>query len=226
MDYIGPSIGQDKPTKTNYVGVKPRKGDRVYVIAEDYEGIIHRIVPRTIWKNGHEINYNRYEVMPMFWVNKTTKTFNKTELYRTQSAWKEPEPVTLIHHHMLLSGVVQNVPKNDIDRIPPFATKVVEDWLTELVNKIKMKILIPAKAEYCFTKGNEGVTGIVCLETSHASVHFWNRDNSFKFDLYSCAEFSTDQVLNHFEPFGLTYYQMLLVDRDNCIVLNEKSLGK
>ncbi len=93
---------------------------------------------------------------------------------------------------------------------PPMTASRGEAWLTELVEKIGMKILIDPQAVYCNTLGNEGVTGIVCLETSHASFHSWSfMDKPFiKFDVYSCKHFDAQTVLDHFacfEPVGFNY---------------------
>ena len=72
----------------------------------------------------------------------------------------------LNHKHILVNATIKN-PIND--------TAYIEKWFERLVEAVDMKILIPPKVVYCDTSGNEGVTGIVCIETSHSSIHIWSK---------------------------------------------------
>ena|SRR5271154_1330916 len=124
-----------------------------------------------------------------------------------------------VHKHLLISGTVKLLPNKMIKepQMAKFALNVenvVEKWLDDLVNLVKMRIFIPARARYCSTYGNEGVTGIISLETSHASIHFWDQDKSFKFDLYSCQDFDVDTVIKHLNKFDLEKYSYKVIDRD------------
>lgn len=111
----------------------------------------------------------------------------------------------LNHLHLLVRADIKT---------PECTPEFIEDWLTRLVAAVGMKVLIPARAIHCDTDGNEGVTGIVCLETSHASIHVWE-DGYLQFDLYSCKEFSTDAVLDLFQPFEPQRIDFTLVDRNH-----------
>lgn len=89
-------------------------------------------------------------------------------------------------------------------------------WLTKLVEKVGMNVLIQPQCVYCDTPGNEGVTGIICLETSHASIHVW--DSGFlQFDLYSCKTFDPDVVAEHFSIFKPVQLAYQLIDRNDTL---------
>ena len=108
---------------------------------------------------------------------------------------------------------------------PPRTAEQGIAWLKELVDKIDMKVLIEPQAINCNTFGNEGVTGIVCLETSHASFHSWSEvENPFiNFDVYSCADFAAETVLRHFDVFSPVGYQYIIIDRNNGLEIIDKS---
>lgn len=89
----------------------------------------------------------------------------------------------------------------------------IKQWLIDLVDIIDMKILIQPKVVWCSTPENEGLTGIVCIDTSHASVHFW--DGYMKFDLYSCKDFDVDIVLSHLNKLNTHRVDWTLLDRSN-----------
>ena len=121
-----------------------------------------------------------------------------------------------MNKHMLMSGFLT---LNPSDKPVLKAQKLIEDWLTELVSIIDMKVLMPARAIYCTNPGNEGMTGDVVIDTSHAAIHIWDKDDSFKFDLYSCKDFDTTKVIQHFKSFVLIDYTYVVIDRDNFDVL-------
>jgi S-adenosylmethionine/arginine decarboxylase-like enzyme len=110
---------------------------------------------------------------------------------------------------------------------PPTSAQVIDEWLIELVKLVDMKILFGPHSTFCETEGNEGVTGVVCIETSHASIHVWHKlEKPFvKFDLYSCKDFSTEVVLNHLDQFGLNGYEYMIIDRNNGLTVKEHVKG-
>ena len=81
--------------------------------------------------------------------------------------------------------------------------QLVGDLLNELVELVGMRILRPAEIvavplEPSVTPGEDdgGVTGPVILTTSHASVHTWPLRGHVSFDLFSCKDFDTTQVVD------------------------------
>ena len=113
----------------------------------------------------------------------------------------------LDHRHIIVTAFVSN---------PPLTVEIGENWLHELVDIVDMKILMNASAIYCEDLGNEGVTGVVGLTTSHASFHSWHDcEKPFvQMDLYSCRHFEIEDVLNHMLKFGAYEIDYVLIDRN------------
>lgn len=115
------------------------------------------------------------------------------------------------HRHLIVTAFVTN---------PPTSAHEGEIWLRELVDLVDMEILFDAKAIYCEDLGNEGVTGIVGLTTSHASFHEWHMNVAepfFQFDLYSCRDYSLETVFDHLMRWGMSRANYILIDRDPAL---------
>ena len=112
------------------------------------------------------------------------------------------------HLHLLVKGNIKT---------PPQTEKVLNNWFSELVNNVGMKVVAGPTSVYVNEPGNEGITGTVTLATSHASIHVWDMDNPpmFQFDLYSCSEFTAKQVLDHIDNwFELIEAHYQMIDRN------------
>lgn len=118
----------------------------------------------------------------------------------------------LDHRHLIVTAFLRNAPTSVAQG---------ETWLTELVGIVGMEILMDAKAIYCEDLGNEGLTGVVGLTTSHSSFHAWHTiENPFmNFDLYSCRDFSIESVFAHFEQFDPIRINYTLMDRNEGLNL-------
>lgn len=115
------------------------------------------------------------------------------------------------HLHFLVKGYVKNPPKSE---------QVLNEWLIKLVEKVRMKVVAGPTSVYVNEPGNEGITGTVTLATSHASIHVWDAVDPamFQFDLYSCSEFTPEEVLDHVnEHFGLETANWSFIDRNSDI---------
>jgi S-adenosylmethionine/arginine decarboxylase-like enzyme len=113
------------------------------------------------------------------------------------------------HLHLLVKGYITNPPKSE---------EVLNQWFRELVNKVGMVVVAGPTSVYVNELGNEGITGTVTLATSHASIHVWDaiHPSMFQFDLYSCSEFTPEQVLNHInEHFNLQSATYQFIDRND-----------
>lgn len=101
-----------------------------------------------------------------------------------------------IHQHLIFNGIVKNVYRDP---------KPCRKWLNKLIPKINMKTLVPAKTTWCAEPGNEGITGIVVITTSHAAFHYWDpmsdQPGRLSFCLYSCAPFKSECVIDHIDEF-------------------------
>jgi S-adenosylmethionine/arginine decarboxylase-like enzyme len=120
------------------------------------------------------------------------------------------------HTQLICKGRCFNPPKNK---------KVLDEWMISLVEKVRMRVLSgPTSIIVDDEPGNNGITSTVVLSTSHACIHFWDELNPpmFQFDLYSCAEFTIDEVLTHLEEFDLVELEYLRIDRNNGLELTDK----
>ena len=112
------------------------------------------------------------------------------------------------HLHLLVKGYISNPPKSE---------ETLNQWFRELVNKVGMVVVAGPTSVYVNELGNEGITGTVTLATSHASIHVWDaiHPSMFQFDLYSCSDFTPEQVLNHInEHFNLQSAIWQFIDRN------------
>lgn len=114
----------------------------------------------------------------------------------------------LNHQHLIINAIV--------DKPPTDPTQICH-WLTELVNKIGMKTVIGPFAHYCTAQDNEGLAALVGIETSHLSIHVWDKESPpyLRFDAYSCATFDPNVVLDHLHQFEPVNLDGLLLDRNN-----------
>jgi S-adenosylmethionine/arginine decarboxylase-like enzyme len=118
----------------------------------------------------------------------------------------------LKHKHILIRADVNKPPKT-IDE--------VVNWLTKLIKDIDMKILDGPYAKRVDMKGNEGVTGMAIIETSHVVIHTWDAitPSLIQLDVYSCKDFNPLVILNSlsiFEPLDVDYKYF---DRENNFIL-------
>ena len=82
-----------------------------------------------------------------------------------------------------------------------------------------MKIIKGPYSGYVWKEGNRGITGVVMIETSHIAIHIWDEERPalVQCDVYSCAEFSTNEVLAEFNMMEVVKMDYLLLDRANMI---------
>ena len=118
----------------------------------------------------------------------------------------------LKHKHILI--------RTDVNK-PPTTTDEVVNWLTQLIKDIDMKILDGPYAKRVDMKGNEGVTGMAIIETSHVVIHTWDAitPSLIQLDVYSCKDFNPLVILNSlsiFEPLAVDYKYF---DRENNFTL-------
>lgn len=113
----------------------------------------------------------------------------------------------LFHQHMLLRAFIKR---------PPMKEEEINQWLTELVSDIGMKVVVPAKSKYVDAEGNTGLTGSINIETSHIAIHIWDEQSPARveMDVYSCACFEPETVLKKLDEFFIQKYHMMMVDRN------------
>ncbi len=122
----------------------------------------------------------------------------------------------IYHKHLLVNAKVSNPVKSEAQGI---------EFLTNLVNKIDMKIIKGPFASYVNKEGNRGLTGIVMIETSHIAFHIWDelRPGLVQFDLYTCGQLELDKVISIFkETFEVVELDYVLFDREHGFVVEQK----
>ena len=122
-----------------------------------------------------------------------------------------------VHKHLIIRAVVNE---------PITSEKELKKWLRNLVKIIKMKIIKGPYAAYVSKEGNRGLTGIVMIETSHISIHIWDEELPalVQCDVYSCAEFSSNEVLAEFVSMDVVKIDHILIDR--AIGINVTTIWK
>lgn len=129
------------------------------------------------------------------------------------------EPFVPNHLHLIVKGYVSN---------PPRKEEILNDWFKRLVEKVRMVVVAGPTSVYVDEPGNEGLTGTVTLATSHAAIHVWDHDvpAMFQFDIYSCSQFTTEEVLEHLDEFGLISCEYIRIDRngESMTVIEQKKV--
>ena len=118
------------------------------------------------------------------------------------------------HKHLIIRAEVNR---------PLRSEKETKQWLRKLVKKIDMKIIKGPFAGYVTKEGNRGITGVVMIETSHIAIHVWDETLPalVQCDVYSCAEFSSNEVLAEFIDMEVVKMDHIMLDRADEI----KSIG-
>ena len=113
-----------------------------------------------------------------------------------------------IHKHLIIRAEVNS---------PISTEKEIKKWLRNVVKKIDMNIIKGPYASYVTKEGNRGVTGVVMIETSHIAIHVWDEERPalVQCDVYSCAEFSTNDVLAEFVSMEVVKLDKILINRDS-----------
>jgi S-adenosylmethionine/arginine decarboxylase-like enzyme len=114
-----------------------------------------------------------------------------------------------LHNQIILNGYAENPIKNTEDAI---------NWLSELVEKIGMKVVQGPYSSYVDKEGNRGLTAMVMIETSHIAFHIWDEQDPalVQFDLYTCSTLDVSLVVSEIkEKMGLKSYQYIVLEREN-----------
>lgn len=120
------------------------------------------------------------------------------------------------HKHVLINARANN---------PLYTYQEAIDFLNDLVERVGMKVLMGPYATYVNTPGNQGVTAIVGIETSHIAFHVWDEESPAKlqFDLYTCGSLDKQIVLDAVrEKFEVVSGDYKIFDRESGFVLMEE----
>ena len=133
------------------------------------------------------------------------------------------------HHHMLLRLETQRCPERaDV--------RQTETLIHEIIKDIGMNQLDTPRVYYVTEpKYNEGLTGIVPIQTSHIAFHFWNSPDReilccpesrclLQFDLYTCGTLVPAQiakVLAHLAEYKPTHAELTLLNRNTGLAIEK-----
>lgn len=122
----------------------------------------------------------------------------------------------LEHKHLIIRAEVNNPPKD---------TDLINEWMKKLVDKIGMKILMGPYSVYSNMVGNQGLTAVTIIETSHIAMHVWDAVSPglMEFDVYTCSTLTPQDILDEMEQFEPQKIEYFFIDRENSLtVLEEK----
>ena len=122
----------------------------------------------------------------------------------------------LEHKHLIVRAKVDAPPKD---------VKSIKTWMKTLVDRIGMKVLMGPYAVYSSMEGNQGLTAVTIIETSHIALHVWDEEDPalLQLDVYTCSTLNVSDVLDmlqDFEPVEIDYY---FIDRETELKLLAKT---
>lgn len=119
------------------------------------------------------------------------------------------------HKHLIIRCNV-NKPFTDVEK--------TKDWLRRLVNAIGMKLCKSGgpHVDYVESEGNNGIAGIAMIETSHVSIHCWDKQEPSlaQVDVYSCANFNPQRVIAYVMEMQPISMHCMMLDRSKEISLD------
>lgn len=115
------------------------------------------------------------------------------------------------HKHLIVRAEVNEPPVD-----PLWAT----NWLTQLVHKIGMRILMGPYATYCDVPGNAGLTAAVIIETSHIVLHVWDEQDpsEIQLDVYTCSSLNPQDIFAELEQFDVVKLEYKYLNRERGLI--------
>lgn len=121
----------------------------------------------------------------------------------------------LEHKHLIVRAELNN---------PPKCTTAIDLWMKDLVERIGMKILMGPYSVYSEMVGNQGLTAVTIIETSHIAMHVWDEVDPglMQLDVYTCSQLNTEDVFKAIEQFEPVKVEYKYIDREHNLTLLEK----
>jgi S-adenosylmethionine/arginine decarboxylase-like enzyme len=118
----------------------------------------------------------------------------------------------LEHKHLIVRAELNN---------PPYSPHEIKEWMRTLVKKIDMNILMGPYAVYSDMVGNQGLTAVTIIETSHIAMHVWDEvePGLMQLDVYTCSELNIDDVFEAIEEFEPVKVEYKYIDREYGLTL-------
>jgi S-adenosylmethionine/arginine decarboxylase-like enzyme len=123
----------------------------------------------------------------------------------------------LEHKHLIIRAELKN---------PPKCAEAIQDWMKLLVDKIGMKILMGPYAVYSDMEGNQGLTAVTIIETSHIAMHVWDEVDPalMQLDVYTCSKLNVDDVFLALSDFMPVNVEFKYIDREHDLTLLDKGV--
>jgi len=103
----------------------------------------------------------------------------------------------------------------------------MKDFFNTLIKKVKFTIVFkPVFYKFKPRKKGElsGITGMCVVSESHISIHTWPECNYFAFDVFSCADFDENKVIDIISDiFDVKEIHSQIVERGLKINFKRKS---
>jgi len=124
----------------------------------------------------------------------------------------------VVHKHLMVRAEV---------REPITSERDAKDWLWELSKLVGMEICLNGgpHAHYVEKDGNYGIAAVAMIETSHISLHVWDREDPplVQFDIYSCKDYDIKIPLGFVYKMKPTKIWYHVFDRGQCIQSTDNS---
>lgn len=118
----------------------------------------------------------------------------------------------LEHKHLIVRAELNN---------PPKCTSAIDLWMASLVEQIGMKILMGPYSVYSKMVGNQGLTAVTIIETSHIALHVWDDCDPalMQMDVYTCSTLDINDVFKALEQFEPTKVEYKYIDREHTLTM-------
>lgn len=127
----------------------------------------------------------------------------------------------LKHKHLIIRADVDK-PFTDCDK--------AANWLSDLVKEINMNITNSGgpHVDYVEKEGNCGIAGVVMIETSHISLHIWDKQDPplLQMDVYSCADYNENAVIAFLSEMEPSHIEYMLIDREKSLNVSEETVTR
>ncbi len=123
----------------------------------------------------------------------------------------------LEHKHLIVRAELEN---------PPYSVTEIKQWMVHLVDKINMNILMGPFAVYSDMVGNQGLTAVTIIETSHIALHVWDECEPAiaQLDVYTCSSLNIEDVFDAIQSWHPIKVEYKYIDRENELTLTEKNV--
>ena len=109
---------------------------------------------------------------------------------------------------------------------PPYNVTDIKQWMRDLVDHIGMNILMGPYAVYSDMEGNQGLTAVTIIETSHIAMHVWDEVQPaiMQLDVYTCSTLDINDVFEAIEEFEPVKVEYKYIDREQSLTLLDKGV--